>query len=245
MKITVLGYYGGYPYRQQATSGYLIQDQGFNLLLDCGSGVLNALQNYLDPLQLDAVVLTHYHHDHIADVGVLQHYWQLNSGSKKHEYLPIYGNTQDPLHFASLNFGDFTKAMPYVDYDKLQLGPFTLHFQKTIHPVPTFAVRIIDSQKKIFTFTADTAYFDGLIDFAQQSDLLITDTNFGAAKTGRIWHMTSTQSGYLAQQAHVRHLLLSHLPQEYPLELLEQEAKKEVSGAMVRRARTGLSLILS
>ncbi|MBA1394328.1 MBL fold metallo-hydrolase, partial [Lactobacillus sp. XV13L] len=91
MKLTVLGYYGGYSYRGQGTSGYLLQDQGFNLLLDCGSGVLNSLESVLDPLQLDAVLLTHYHHDHTADLGVLQYYWQLKSGSKKHLELPIYG----------------------------------------------------------------------------------------------------------------------------------------------------------
>ena len=40
MKVTVLGYYGGYPDNGIATSGYLIQTEKINLLLDCGSGVL-------------------------------------------------------------------------------------------------------------------------------------------------------------------------------------------------------------
>ena len=76
MKLTVLGYYGGYPFQNKGTSGYLIQSDGFNLLLDCGSGVLMSLENQIDPLKLNAVVLSHYHADHIADVGVLQYYWQ-------------------------------------------------------------------------------------------------------------------------------------------------------------------------
>lgn len=239
MKITVLGYYGGYPYRQQATTGYLLQDQGFNLLLDCGSGVLNSLQNILDPLQLDAVVLTHYHHDHIADIGVLQYYWQLHEGDKKQAVLPIYGHTQDPLNFASLTFGNFTQAKAYSALQSLNLGPFTLDFKQTIHPVPTFATRITDSQGKVLTFTADTAYFAELATFAQKSNLLITDTNFGTGKTGQLWHMTSTQSGKLAHDAQVDALLISHLPQNYPLDKLVAETQEAAGEIPVARANTG------
>lgn len=91
MKITVLGYYGGYPFNGDGTSSYLVQSDDFNLLLDCGSGALIELEKHLDPLQLDAVVLTHYHADHIADVGVLQHYWQLAPGIKKSQFCQFMG----------------------------------------------------------------------------------------------------------------------------------------------------------
>ncbi|GAJ25934.1 metal-dependent hydrolase [Liquorilactobacillus sucicola DSM 21376 = JCM 15457] len=79
MKITILGFFGGYPYDGKATSSYLLQSDGYNLLLDCGSGALLNLEKELDPLQLNAVLLSHYHQDHIADIGVLQYYWQLNN----------------------------------------------------------------------------------------------------------------------------------------------------------------------
>ncbi|PRS39145.1 hypothetical protein C6W19_10090, partial [Bacillus sp. RJGP41] len=42
-------------------------------VLDCGSGVLSQLQNHMKPEDLGAVVLSHYHPDHVADIGVLQH----------------------------------------------------------------------------------------------------------------------------------------------------------------------------
>ena len=67
-----------YPYKNQGTTGYLLQSDGFNLLIDAGSATLIKLQEHLDPLDLDAVILSHYHHDHIADLGVLQYYWQLH-----------------------------------------------------------------------------------------------------------------------------------------------------------------------
>ncbi|NVY96799.1 MBL fold metallo-hydrolase [Lactobacillus sp. DCY120] len=244
MKLTVLGYYGGYPYQGQGTSGYLLQDQGFNLLIDCGSGVLNSLQKFLDPLQLDAVLLTHYHHDHIADVGVLQYYWQLHSGSKKEAQLPIYGPTQDPLHCASLTLPGVTISHGYAGLEILQLGPLTVNFLTTVHPVPAFAIRITGSQQQILTYTADTAYFSGLIDFSQKSDLLIADTNFPAQQPGKLWHLTSTQAGQLASQAQVGQLLISHLPQEYPLDQLQKQAQTAAGSIPVQRAATGLQIDL-
>lgn len=245
MKLTVLGYYGGYPYRGQATSGYLIQEQSFNLLLDCGSGVLNVLESFLDPFKLNAVLITHYHHDHTADLGVLQYYWQLKSGTKRQLLLPIYGHTQDPLHFAALTLSQVSQGHSYSDLRSLNLGPFTLNFLRTVHPVPTYAVRIT-SQKdhKTLVFTADTAYFTELITFAQGADLLITDTNFAADKSGQIWHMTSQQSGYLAKQSQVQKLVISHLPQEYSLDQLLAEAKKAAGKVNTLRAYTGLKIII-
>ena len=84
MKLTVLGCLGAYPYKNQGTTGYLLQSDGFNLLIDAGSATLIKLQEHLDPLDLDAVILSHYHHDHIADLGVLQYYWQLHPLSLIH-----------------------------------------------------------------------------------------------------------------------------------------------------------------
>lgn len=73
MKVTVIGYWGGFPAANEATSGYLFEHEGFRMLVDCGSGVLAKLQNYVSVEKLDAVVVSHYHHDHVADIGPLQY----------------------------------------------------------------------------------------------------------------------------------------------------------------------------
>lgn len=246
LKLTVLGYYGGYPYQGHGTSGYLIQSQsGFNLLLDCGSGVLLTLQKYLDPLQLDAVLLTHYHHDHTADIGVLQYYWQLAQGPHKEKILPIYGHTRETLGFAGLTMPGITQGQVYDPEQTLKLGPFELQFLPTIHPVPAYAVRLKEvSTQRTLTFTADTAYFEGLVAFAKQTDLLMTDTNFFAAKTGKMWHMTSTQSGALAHRSQAKSLLLTHLPQQGDLETLAAEAKNQAPDIPVQYAQEGLTIQL-
>ena len=219
MLITVLGYYGGYPYKGHGTSGYLLQDDDKNVLIDCGSGVLNELSNYIDPLQLDAVVLSHYHHDHTADLGVLQYNWQLDPENRKHKLLPIYGHTQDFVNFAQLTMDGVSQGIAYSDYGPSSIESLKFEFLRTIHPVPAYAMKITKGSTSI-VYTSDTAYFDGLVDFAKGSDLLITDTNFQEDKTGRIWHMTTKQSGELAKAADVKRLMISHLPQKVNVETM-------------------------
>lgn len=233
MQVTVLGIYGGYPYNGVPSSSYLVQAGDFNLLLDAGSGSLLALERVLDPLQLDAVILTHYHHDHAADIGVLQYYWQLHQGTRKEPILPIYGHDRDPLNFASLTLQGVTEGRAYHDYAATKMGPLTLTFLETKHPVPAFAVRIEDQTGTVLVFTADTAYFDELVEFGQSADLLIADTNFAAAKTGRKWHMTSVEAATLAKNSNSKSLLLSHLPQQIPLAQILAEASEVYPGAML------------
>ena len=69
MKITTIGWWGAYPDANEASSGYLLESEGYYVLIDCGSGVLSRLQNYIALQNLDAVVLSHYHWDHVADIG--------------------------------------------------------------------------------------------------------------------------------------------------------------------------------
>lgn len=41
MKVTVIGCWGGYPAAKEASSGYLLEHDGYKILMDCGSGVLS------------------------------------------------------------------------------------------------------------------------------------------------------------------------------------------------------------
>lgn len=70
MKITVIGMWGGYPKKDGPCSGYLVEQDGFSMLIDCGSGVLVKLQEFIDLNEINDVLLSHYHYDHASDVGV-------------------------------------------------------------------------------------------------------------------------------------------------------------------------------
>ena len=73
MIITTIGWWGAYPGAGDATAGFLLGSEGTSILLDCGSGVLARLQHHIDLQNLDAVILSHYHWDHVADLGCLQY----------------------------------------------------------------------------------------------------------------------------------------------------------------------------
>ncbi|WP_179395137.1 MBL fold metallo-hydrolase [Lacticaseibacillus absianus] len=243
MELTVLGYYGGYPDHGVGTSAYLVRSGDYQLLMDCGSGALLALEKYGDPLALDAVLLTHYHHDHAADLGVLQYYYQLHPGTKKMSPLPVYGHTKDPLNFAALTFGSFTQGVGYTADSTLTLGPLRLTFLETAHPVPAFAVRIEElATGQVLVNTSDTRAFAGLAPFAADCDLLMADTNFLAEHQPPMWHLTSTQAGTLAAAAGAGRLLLTHLPQTVDLAQLQAEAQVAAGAIPVRLATAGLRL---
>ncbi|GAA0596406.1 MBL fold metallo-hydrolase [Virgibacillus siamensis] len=242
MKLTVIGQWGGYPAPGGATSAYLIEKDDFTLLVDAGSGSLSKLQEYKAAMDLDAVVISHYHADHIADIGVLQYAWLVNSyvtGEKK--ILPIYGHTEDKKGFEGLTH-KCTEGIAYDPDEQLGIGPFHVTFQKTVHPVPCYGMRISDGSSTI-VYTADTAFSKSWYEFAKNTDLLITDCNFYANQDGsKAGHMNSLDGAAIAKEANAGELLLSHLPQYGNNNQLVEEARQIFTGK-VRLAHDGFTWV--
>lgn len=213
MKLTVIGFWGGYPEKNEATSGYLLEAEGYKLLIDCGSGVLSQLQNYAKIETIDALWLSHYHHDHFADFGPL-YYAKLISGqlTGSKSGLPAYGHALDDDAFQSLTNEEITQGVPYDENDVLNLGPFELTFLKTAHPVPCFATRITYKDQTI-VYTADTSFIESLIPFSRGADLLIAESSLYEGQDGKAFgHLTCQEVATLAEVADVKDVLLTHLP---------------------------------
>jgi len=208
-----------------------LEHDGFRLLIDCGSGVLSKLQNYISPLDLDACIISHYHADHIADIGVLQHALIVHkyvSNTTKH--VNIYGHPYDSYEFQKLTYKDVTTGHPYDPNSTLQIGPFSITFLKTKHSVDCYAFRI-EADGKTLVFTADSAYQSSFIPFAKGADLLLCECNFYAHMDGSIaGHMNSLEAGRLAQEASVGRLVLTHLPHAGNIEDLKKEASDIFKG---------------
>ncbi|UOE93284.1 MBL fold metallo-hydrolase [Alkalihalobacillus sp. LMS39] len=229
MKLTVIGCWHGYPEPEEATSGYLIQQDDFSLLLDCGSGVLSHLQRYCPLQKLQAVVVSHYHQDHIADIGVL-HYARLIETKLGRASTPlfIYGHKDDE-RFDTLAYEPYVKSIPYQSNSLLDVGPFAISFLKTKHPAPCYAMKITNGQKEI-VYTADTSYFLGLASFAKECDLLIAECSFYKNQETVGGHMNSQDVGILANKARAKQVLLTHLPHFGERTSLLTEVKESYDG---------------
>lgn len=247
MKLTTLGCWGAYPYKDEGTTSYLLTGHdGFQLLIDCGSRALNELEKEINPLDLDAVLISHYHPDHVADLGVLRHYFQLYP---KHlwegKVLPIYAHDEDAVEFAKLTLPGVTKGMAYDVNGTEAIGPFEISFLKTVHPVVCYAFRIVEkATQQVFVFTADTGYFPELIPFAKQADLLLADVYLYEGNENHVAHLTTKEAGQIAQASDVKKLVLTHMPPIPPADIqadnhliyLRDETKKYAGNVSVELA---------
>ena len=243
MKLTVIGYWGGFPAAGEASSGYLLEHEGYKLLLDCGSGVLSRLQTFVSPKELDAILLTHSHTDHTADIGVLQHallIGHMSGGEEK--CLPIYTHSDDAKFIETLQYKSYTKWEPIKEDGAVQIGPFLVSAMKTKHSVPCFAYRI-EAGGRVFGFTGDTAFKEKFASFFQGTNVLLSECNFykGMEAAERAGHLTSEHAAVIARDAKAERLILTHLPHFGNVHQLKDEAA-EFFGGEIGLASTGLTI---
>jgi ribonuclease BN (tRNA processing enzyme) len=72
MRLTVLGRSPASPNPGEACAGYLVEGGGARLLVDIGPGVVSQLVRRHHPDELDAVVVSHMHADHVLDLVTLR-----------------------------------------------------------------------------------------------------------------------------------------------------------------------------
>ena len=231
MKLTVLGCNGPYPAAGGACSGYLLQSEKANILLDCGTGVLARLTSVLPPEQLSAVVLSHLHYDHMSDMLPLIYRLQ-----GRETPLPVYA-PDAPAPVRALLQGAF-------DLHDIaqggQIGDVSFRALPVRHPVPCFATRF-EAAGKALVYTGDTNTCDGLAAFAERSDLLLIDACFNDA----LWapnkpHLSAHLAAEVARQAQARQLVLTHFTPGIDQDQLLKEAQAVCPQAML--ARVGLAL---
>ncbi len=234
LKVTVVGCWGGFPKAGEATSGYLVQEGGFNLLVDCGSGVLSKVQSYINVEDLDAVVISHYHADHIADIGPLQFARLVKShtGTTLPE-LPIYGHRFNETEFNRLAYKTFTASKEYNPALPISVGPFKITFLQTKHAVPCYAMRI-EGMSHTIGYTADSSFQESFFPFFRGVDLLLCESNLYKGMDGTsVGHMTSDEAGQIARESIVGKLILTHLPHFGEINQLIPEAQEQFNGEVV------------
>ena len=217
MRLTVLGCSGSVPGRDGPASSYLLEQEGYHLLLDLGNGAFGALQRHVDPARVDAVVLSHLHPDHCLDLAPYV-VWRRFAGRAPLPRLPVLGpaGTHDRLAVA---YDPGAKAglrdvldVAAVTPSQRELGPFRLRFARVNHPVPTYAVRV-EAGGRTLTYSGDTGLSEALVRLASGCETLLCEAGY---PDGRPYppnlHLSGREAGEHAAKAGVGRLLVTHVP---------------------------------
>ena len=219
MKLHVIGCHGPYPVAGGATSGYLLENEGRALLMDCGAGVMGRLMRLWDPAALEGVLLSHLHFDHASDLLVMRYYLEIVGKT-----LPVYVPAEDESPFRALLSAPAFDVRPYPE--KLSILGLQVTTLPVRHPVPCRALRLTDGEKTL-VFTGDTNTCPGLAAFARDADALLSDAAFLEAEwTEQKPHLSASGAAELAREAGAKALYLTHLPVRHEPESLLREARK-------------------
>ncbi|MFO7952041.1 MAG: MBL fold metallo-hydrolase [Bacillota bacterium] len=212
MQLTVLGCFGPFPGAGGACSGYLLKEDGCNLLIDCGNGVFSRLQEHLDYREIDAVMLSHLHPDHISDLMVMRYALAFaEETTLRNKPLPVYALPEPEAEFERLPYQDVYEVNPLQEEKAFKIGPFTIETVFGVHSVPSLAMRF-HSQSGIFVYSGDTEYHPVLEEFAAGADLFLCEANFRDIdiEEGFSNHLSASQAAQIASEAKVKRLLLTH-----------------------------------
>ena len=221
MKLHILGISGPFPESGGATSGYLLEAGDTLLQFDLGSGVLARLTALTPPELLPALLLSHWHFDHTADLTVLLYRLEA-MGSTLKVFAPADESSALRRIVASSSCFSLTDVAPG---DSFTVGSCRVFVGEARHPVPAVGYRV-ESGNRIFGYTGDTNTLPSLADFYRNSSLLLADALFPAKNWSELKpHLSAALAAELAGSAGAEQLLLTHLNPVYSPSLLLREAQ--------------------
>ena len=221
MKLHLLGINGPFPESRGATSGYLLESGDSLLQFDLGSGVLAKLTALAAPESVSALLVSHWHFDHTADIPVLMYRLQALNRTMK-----VFGPADPDAVLYSLVSSvpcfEFTEVAPGQSFDA---GNLKIRVCAARHPVPSVGYTVSDGIVT-FGYTGDTNTLPSLAEDYRRCDLLLADGLF----TRKAWaeskpHLSSELAARLAAEADAGALIITHLNPFIPRSLLLQEAR--------------------
>jgi ribonuclease BN (tRNA processing enzyme) len=216
MRLTVIGGSGGYPGHGRPCSGYLVEADGFSLLIDPGYGVATALSAENAPT-FDAVLVSHAHPDHCADLNPIlrEHAW----ADPPLPPLPVYSlpgalDAVLALDRPEVLAGSY-ELHQLEPGTEMTVGPFQVLTALLPHPRPNVGVRISVGGRSL-VYTGDCGPSEELVKLADGADLLLAEASYAqtvlAEPVGAL--SSAIDVGREAGAARARRLVLTHLMPE-------------------------------
>jgi ribonuclease BN (tRNA processing enzyme) len=199
--LTVIGCSGSAPGPESACSCYLIEQDGFALLLDIGNGASGPLQRAIAPQDVGAVIVSHAHSDHYIDLGQLQYLRNVAAAPP----LPIIAPSDLPELLLMPRPESW--AMTLAQAGPVQVGPFAVRLARVAHgKMECWGSRVGDA----LCYTADTEPCAALDELADGCGVLLAEAS-GLDGDDLPRHLTAGDAGRLAARSGTRLLVLTHL----------------------------------
>ena len=214
MEIRVLGGCGAWPAAGQACSGYLLSHDGFRVVVDIGYATLPRLLEHVPASSVDAVVVSHGHPDHCADLNPLLRARALSASPPA--ALPVYAlpGALDAV-LALDRPGMLDSAYRLCEFSAgttFEVGPFRIDTWALPHFTPNAGVRL-SAGGRCIAYTGDTGPSEDLVSLSCDADLFIAEATYPdeMAKQDAPYLSSARQAGEYATRAGVGRLLLTHL----------------------------------
>ena len=234
-----------------ACSGYLVEDGGAAVLMDCGNGVFAKLRRHRDYRRVDAVVLSHLHPDHFLDL--VPYAYALTFSPRRHPEGAAPGSEEGaapggdaparPRLYAPQGAGEVFRRVTGAwgsedliernfdveEYDAssgFEAGPLRLGFRPVPHTVETYAIRLESAGGAgPLVFGADSGPGEDLVEAVHGAELLLLEATYRRAEQdGPRGHLTAREAGEHAAAASARRLVLTHLSDELDALFARKEA---------------------
>jgi ribonuclease BN (tRNA processing enzyme) len=223
MRLTVLGRSPASPNPGEACAGYIVESQGARVLFDIGPGVVSQLVGVHHPDELEAVVVSHMHADHMLDLVTLRYVfpWRARPVDQRLRVVMPPGSADQLLELArgvgnARHFEDTFRLSEHDGSARLRFGALDITPVETQHYIPCWGFRITADDRTL-AYTADTAPCGGFTDLADGPDLLLSEATLrsldeDAAPPEPRGHLLPEEAGATAREGGAGRLMLTHLP---------------------------------
>lgn len=257
LRLTVLGGAAAWPNPGQGCSSYLIEADSAKLLIDCGPDTLSTLRAHVDYHDVNDIILSHWHADHVLDIVPYRYGLIYGPGSRSTPIRlwvpPGVGRRLEQLASALIAPDDDPRAFWSSAFDIREYNPdatlsidsFDVSFLATQHYVYCCAVRVEHrTSGHVICYSADTGLVEPLVDLFRDASLGVIEATLddhGTTPPQERGHLTPEDAGRLARMANIRRLLVTHLWSERDPTSVVARAATEFGGPVIA-AEAGLVL---
>lgn len=239
MKLTILGSGTAAPVLDRNNAGYILEIDKESLLFDSGAGTIRRLLELkVDLFGIDNIFYTHLHNDHINDLGAI--IWSNNYGGTRKKALNLFG-PKGLKKYCSILIKKLlkpTKINFQLNIRELKKSEIKIKNIKTntmplVHSTTTKSIAYrVECKNKVFVYSGDTEYCDGVIEIARNADALLIECSFPDNKKVE-GHLTPSLAGKIAAKANAKQIILTHFYPEVLKTNIKRRCSKEFNGKII------------